>query len=89
MRPAGREALRVLALLNRILFFCFDSEALYESPEFPQHSQELAALIVSKLYYHLGAFDESLSFALRAGTLFDLSERTEYVETVVCECFFS
>jgi hypothetical protein len=65
-----------------------NSEALYESASFSQHSRELSALIVSKLYYHLGAYDESLSFALRAGTLFDLAERTEYIETVVGELVF-
>jgi len=49
----------------------------------------LAALIVSKVYYYLEAYDEALSFALSAGPAFEAEARTqgaeEYVETVVCE----
>jgi 26S proteasome regulatory subunit N2 len=43
----------------------------------------LAALVASKVYYHLGAFQDSLNFALGAGPLFDLSHRNEYVETTL------
>lgn len=73
-----------------------NSESLSEDLTFP--SRALASLVASKVYYHLGNLDESLSFALGAGTLFDLSEvvgnaqdlaaseatEREYVETVVC-----
>jgi 26S proteasome regulatory subunit N2 len=49
----------------------------------------LAALIVSKVYYYLEAYDEALSFALSAGPAFEAEARIqgaeEYVETVVCE----
>ena len=36
------------------------------------------------MYYHLGEFDESLTFALGAGHLFDASSKSEYVETIIC-----
>jgi len=44
----------------------------------------LAALVASKVYYHLGEYDDSLNFALGAGNRFDVSSRTEYVETILC-----
>jgi 26S proteasome regulatory subunit N2 len=44
----------------------------------------LAALVASKVYYHLGEYQESLTFALGAGALFDLNLKTEYVETLIC-----
>jgi len=44
----------------------------------------LAALVVSKVYYHLGEYDESMMFALGAGKLFDISSKDEYVETIIC-----
>jgi hypothetical protein len=66
-----------------------DSEALYEAEDLPKESRQLAALIVSKVYYYLEAYDEALSFALSAGPAFEAEARTqgaeEYVETVVCE----
>lgn len=58
-------------------------EVLYESSAFA--CRELAALVASKVYYHLGAFDESLAFALGAGSLFDINESSEYVETIVAK----
>ncbi|KAH6581642.1 hypothetical protein BASA61_003489 [Batrachochytrium salamandrivorans] len=59
-------------------------EVLYEDTSFKH--RELAALVASKVYYHLGEFEESLSFALGAGKLFDLNQNTEYVETIVSKC---
>jgi len=41
---------------------------------------------LSKVYFHLGSFDEALQFALAAGPLFDLSHRNEYVETILAKC---
>jgi 26S proteasome regulatory subunit N2 len=57
------------------------SEVLYEDEGFAQ--RQLAALVLAKVYYHLGAYDNALAFALGAGTLFDVHGRTEFVETVV------
>ncbi|CAG8546793.1 14325_t:CDS:10 [Funneliformis mosseae] len=59
-------------------------EILYEDEYFPQ--RQLSALVASKVYYHLGEFDDSLSFALGAGELFDASCKSEYVETIISKC---
>ncbi|CAG8526274.1 17299_t:CDS:10 [Acaulospora morrowiae] len=59
-------------------------EILYENEHFPQ--RQLSALVASKVYYHLGEFDDSLTFALGAGDLFDASSKSEYVETIISKC---
>ncbi|CAG8444505.1 8265_t:CDS:10 [Diversispora eburnea] len=59
-------------------------EVLYEN-EYFSHRQ-LSALVASKVYYHLGEFDDSLIFALGAGDLFDSSSKSEYVETIISKC---
>ncbi|KAN0063959.1 proteasome regulatory particle base subunit [Thecaphora frezii] len=56
-------------------------EILYETEGFAD--RQLAALVASKVYFHLGEFDEALSFALGAGPLFDVEKKDEYVDTVV------
>ncbi|KAL7753562.1 proteasome regulatory particle base subunit [Sorochytrium milnesiophthora] len=62
-------------------------EILSEDPSFKH--KELAALVASKVYYHLAEFDESVVFALNAGAQFDLSAKTEYVETIIAKCIDS
>lgn len=57
-------------------------EILSEDESFPHH--QLAALVVSKVYYHLGELQQSLSFALAAGTEFDVNSKTLYV-TIILE----
>lgn len=47
------------------------------------NEQKLAALVASKVYYHLGAFNDSVHYALCAGNLFDVNDRSEYVETII------
>ncbi len=64
-----------------------NSEILYEEPAFKH--RELAALVASKVYYHLGEYDEALTFALGAGKLFDTMAVSDYVETIVCKSRFS
>ncbi|XP_066256919.1 26S proteasome non-ATPase regulatory subunit 1 [Euwallacea similis] len=59
-------------------------EILHEDKVFQQH--QLAALVASKVYYHLGAFEDSLTYALGAGDLFDVNARSEYVETTLSKC---
>ncbi|XP_044266509.1 26S proteasome non-ATPase regulatory subunit 1 [Tribolium madens] len=59
-------------------------EILHEDKVFQQHN--LAALVASKVYYHLGSFEDSLTYALGAGDLFDVNARTEYVETILAKC---
>lgn len=36
------------------------------------------------MFYHLGELDQALTYALGAGSLFDISEQTEYVSTILC-----
>ncbi|GFO48120.1 26S proteasome non-ATPase regulatory subunit 1 [Plakobranchus ocellatus] len=59
-------------------------EVLYEDPQFK--SNELAALVASKVYYHLGAFEDSLTYALGAGSLFNVNDTSEFVETIISKC---
>ncbi|KAJ8892178.1 hypothetical protein PR048_004758 [Dryococelus australis] len=59
-------------------------EILHEDKGFNQH--ELAALVASKVYYHLGSFEDSLTYALGAGDLFDVNSRNEYVDTIIAKC---
>ncbi|KAI0170035.1 26S proteasome regulatory subunit rpn2 [Pestalotiopsis sp. NC0098] len=59
-------------------------ETLYEDDSFPE--RKLAALVLSKVYYHLGAYDESMFFALAAGDLFKLDNPTEFEETIISKC---
>lgn len=60
-------------------------ETLYEDPSFKPNN-ELAALVASKVYYHLGAFEESVTYALGAGNLFNVNDTSEFVETIIAKC---
>lgn len=66
---------------HEIADYLTDIESFYEDTSFP--NRELAALVASKVFYHLEEYDHSLRLALGAGQLFDLSQRTEYVEKIV------
>ncbi|KAJ5610570.1 hypothetical protein N7510_007289 [Penicillium lagena] len=59
-------------------------EALYEDESFPE--RELAALVASKVYYHLQEYNESMVLALGAGKLFKLDHGGEYEETIIAKC---
>jgi 26S proteasome regulatory subunit N2 len=64
------------------------SEKLYENEKFP--NRQLAALIASRVYYHLNEFDDSLQFALGAGKLFDVNKKDdEYIDKIVSKCIDS
>ncbi|GAB2267247.1 26S proteasome non-ATPase regulatory subunit 1 A [Dionaea muscipula] len=56
-------------------------ETLYEEGETAE--RPLSALLVSKIFYYLGEPDDSLRFALGAGSLFDVSEDSDYVRTLL------
>ncbi|KAI5604306.1 hypothetical protein BDE02_01G280100 [Populus trichocarpa] len=60
-------------------------ESLYEDDEFDLHQRQLAALLVSKVFYYLGELNDSLSYALGAGSLFDVSEDSDYVHTLLAK----
>ncbi|KAK6434291.1 proteasome regulatory particle base subunit [Oleoguttula sp. CCFEE 5521] len=59
-------------------------EALYEDEGFSHRN--LAALVLSKVYYQLQEYNESMVFALGAGDLFDIEEAGEYEETIIAKC---
>ena len=61
-----------------------DVEALYEDSQFPE--RELAALVVSKVYYNLQEYNESMIFALGAGKLFNIDSQGEYEDTIISRC---
>ncbi|ORY86168.1 armadillo-type protein [Protomyces lactucae-debilis] len=62
-------------------------EILYEDESFA--NRRLAALVASKVYYHLGEYAQSTDYALGAGDLFDLKSHDEYVETIIAHCIDS
>ena len=49
----------------------------------------MAALVASKVYYHLGSYEDSLNYALGAGKFFDVSSSSQYVETIIAKCIDS
>ncbi|KAA0200314.1 hypothetical protein HAZT_HAZT001907 [Hyalella azteca] len=55
-------------------------EALQENETFAK--RELAALVVSKVYFHLGSYLDSLNFALRSGSLLSKDPNTLYIDTI-------
>uniref|UniRef100_A0A5S6R326 26S proteasome non-ATPase regulatory subunit 1 n=1 Tax=Trichuris muris TaxID=70415 RepID=A0A5S6R326_TRIMR len=56
-------------------------EGLSEDSSFPE--RKLAALVASKIYFHLTAYDDALLFAIAAEELFEVDANSEYVTTVV------
>jgi 26S proteasome regulatory subunit N2 len=59
-------------------------EELFEDDAFPFRKH--AALLASKIHYHLEQYSDSLKFALAADELFDLSVQSEYVDSIVTKC---
>ena len=66
------------------MLFVFRSETLYEDESFP--SRELAAVVASKVFYHLEELDDALRYALCAGAQFDVTQQSEYVQTLLSKC---
>ncbi|KAK5960915.1 proteasome regulatory particle base subunit RPN2 PWA37_001435 [Arxiozyma heterogenica] len=58
-----------------------DIEALYDDLSFS--NRKMAALVASKVYYNLGEYDSAVKYALAAEDYFNMSEKTQYVETIV------
>lgn len=59
-------------------------EVLNESESF--EARELAALVASKVYYHIGSFKSAMIYALSAGKLFNIEEDSEFVRTLTSKC---
>eukprot|EP00727_Mastigamoeba_balamuthi_P004407 m51a1_g13965 putative 26s proteasome non-atpase regulatory subunit 1 homolog a-like (963) ;mRNA; f:968077-971311 len=58
--------------------------ALHAREAFP--ARYLAALVASKIYFHLGSYRDAMELALGAGKLFDVSGTSEYARTLVFKC---
>ncbi|XP_042047599.1 26S proteasome non-ATPase regulatory subunit 1 homolog A-like isoform X1 [Salvia splendens] len=59
-------------------------KSLYEDEDYGQ--KELAALLLlSKVFLYLGELNDSLSYALGAGPLFDVSEDSDYVRALLAK----
>ena len=56
---------------------------LYEDKSFKNNN--LSALVASKVYYHLEAYEQSLTYALGADDMFDVNASSEYVERIIGE----
>ncbi|GMM53109.1 proteasome regulatory particle base subunit [Starmerella bacillaris] len=56
-------------------------EELFEDATFPARS--LAALVVAKVYFNLDDHALALKYALAAGNELDLSQRSEFVDTII------
>lgn len=59
-------------------------EILQEDSNFEYN--KLAALLASKVYYHLAEYEDALHFALCAEELFDVNATSEFVETIITKC---
>lgn len=59
-------------------------ESLCEDKSFA--NRDSAALLASKIYYHLGSFDDCLAYAISANNLFDINIKSEYVDTIISKC---
>ena len=49
---------------------------MYDDEDFS--NRNLAALVTSKVYFHLGEHEDALQYALNAGPMFDVWARKEY-----------
>uniref|UniRef100_A0A453CSJ8 26S proteasome non-ATPase regulatory subunit 1 homolog n=1 Tax=Aegilops tauschii subsp. strangulata TaxID=200361 RepID=A0A453CSJ8_AEGTS len=89
--PAEELKLHALASLNSVVHLFYPEistsiptiESLYEDEEFDQ--RQLAALVVSKVFYYLGELNDALLYALGAGPLFDVSEDSDYAHALLAK----
>ncbi|KAI4972740.1 hypothetical protein ZWY2020_003665 [Hordeum vulgare] len=84
--PVSPQVTKVALVIAYYLVFGCDCmaalfESLYEDDEFDQ--RQLAALVVSKVFYYLGELNDALSYALGAGALFDVSEDSDYARALL------
>ncbi|CCW68655.1 unnamed protein product [Phytomonas sp. Hart1] len=61
-------------------------EELQESESLSLKTRKLAALVTSQVYFHLGAYDDSVHHALQAGEAFDGMERSLFTDTILSRC---
>ena len=56
---------------------------------YPSEVRQLAVIVASKVYYHLGSYEDSLPYALGAVPLFDVTHGSQYVEIIIAKCMDS
>eukprot|EP00759_Apiculatamorpha_spiralis_P051341 PhF_6_TR518/c0_g1_i1/m.306/K03032/PSMD1, RPN2; 26S proteasome regulatory subunit N2 len=61
-------------------------ESVYESASLPTETKKLAALVLSKVYYHLGSYDDSVHFALHAIPTFNMHDNNTYTRVIIGKC---
>lgn len=71
---------QTLGFLFNIISFIF-SELLARNEKF--ELAPLASLLLAKLNFHLGNFDDSVKFALLSGDIFNIEDNTQFVETIL------
>ncbi|KAG2577491.1 hypothetical protein PVAP13_6NG102800 [Panicum virgatum] len=89
--PEPELKLHALACLNSLVHAFWHEistsvssiESLYEDEEFDQ--RQLAALVASKVFFHLGELNDALSYALGAGALFDVADDSDYAQTLLAK----
>ncbi|RCV29543.1 hypothetical protein SETIT_6G022000v2 [Setaria italica] len=89
--PAPELKLHALSSLNSLVHAFWHEistsvssiESLYEDEEFDQ--RQLAALVASKVFFYLGELNDALSYALGAGSLFDVSDDSDYAQTLLAK----
>ncbi|TVU02681.1 hypothetical protein EJB05_51809 [Eragrostis curvula] len=89
--PAPELKLHALASLNSLVHAFWpeistsviDIESLYEDGESDQ--RQLAALLASKVFFYLADFKSALTYALGAGSLFDVSDDSDYTQTLLAK----
>lgn len=59
-------------------------ESLYEDPQFSD--RRLAALVASKVHFYLSSYDLAMTYALGAEDLFDITEKSSYVQKIIDTC---
>ncbi|CAE5960515.1 unnamed protein product [Arabidopsis arenosa] len=60
-------------------------ECLYEDEKFDQRFRQLAALLISKVFYYLGEINDSLSSALGAGSFLAVPDESDYYHTLLAK----
>ena len=70
---------RELAALVASKVWCSSSCLLGTQPAQPSSSQKPAA----QVFYHLGELDDALTYALGAGSLFNIGEKSDYVQALL------
>lgn len=61
-------------------------EELAASESLSTETRQLASLVASQVYFHLGDYGNSVMYALNAGTAFDGTTRSLFTDTILSRC---